>query len=202
MEKRKEVSTYQYPYPAEPRNWSEDERQYGRGLRRLFDILFSRKLQNVMIADKAITARNIDAGAVHLYHLREGFGTELDISENQAVTGLTDAAGAAQDTADTAVGAAADAQTAAADAQTTADTAASAASAAQDTANTAVSAAADAQATADRAVQAAATAQRTADGLTNLLMPVGITIIAAASPTWGTWTQTTVDTLTAWTRTA
>lgn len=195
MEKRKEVTTYQYPYPAEPRNWSDDERLYGRGLRRLFDILFSRKVQNVLIADKAVNARVIEDGAVQIRHLQEGLGTELDISDNQSVIDLANAAGGAQGTADQAV---LDAKAA----QGTADQAVRDAAAAQGTADGAVSAAASAQQTADSAVSAAAAAQGTANGLPDLLMPVGITIIASTSPSWGTWTQTTVDSKTAWTRTA
>ena len=137
MSTRKTVSFFQYPYPAEPRNWTEEERAYGRGLKRLFDILFSRKLQNVLIADKAVDARTIDDGAVQLHHLREGFGADLDITENESVTTLE--TGVAQ-------------------------------------------------------------AQSTADGLTDKLMPVGITVITSTSPSYGIWSQITVDGMTAWTR--
>jgi len=186
--RRKEVSSYQYPYPAEPKTWNDEERLYGRGLRRLFDILFSRKLQNVMIADGAINSRTIAEEAVQIRHLTEGFGSDLDITGNESITGLN---------------------TAVEDAQGTADQAAVDASAAQQTADRALTNAADAQNTADAAQQTAdqavldaAAAQQTAAGLTDLLMPIGITIIADTAPTWGTWTQTTVDTLTAWTRTA
>lgn len=195
MEKRKEVTTYQYPYPAEPRNWSDDERLYGRGLRRLFDILFSRKVQNVLIADKAVNARVIEDGAVQIRHLQEGLGTELDISDNQSVINLANATGGAQDTADQAV-------RDAAAAQGTANQAVQDAAAAQGTADQAVQDAAAAQQTADNAVSAAAAAQGTADSLTNKLMPVGITIIASSAPSWGAWVQTAVDSKTAWTRTA
>ena len=179
--RRKEVSSYQYPYPAEPRNWNDEERLYARGLRRLFDILFSRKLQNMMIADKAISARTIADGAVQIRHLTEGFGSDLDISGNDSVTTLNTAVSAAQRTADQAV---------------------LNASAAQRTADQAVLNASAAQRTADQAVLDAAAAKSTADGLTDKLMPIGITIIADTAPAWGTWTQITVDTMTAWTRTA
>ena len=223
MSTRKTVSFFQYPYPAEPRNWTEEERAYGRGLKRLFDILFSRKLQNVLIADKAVDARTIDDGAVGLHHLREGFGTDLDITENESVTtletgvsqaqstadGAVTAAAAAQSTADGAVTAAAAAQstadnavTAAAAAQSTADDAVTAATTAQSTADSAVTAATTAQSTADSAVTAATAAQSTADGLTDQLMPVGITVITPTSPSYGMWSQITVDGMTAWTRIA
>lgn len=209
MSTRKTVSFFQYPYPAEPRNWTEEERAYGRGLKRLFDILFSRKLQNVLIADKAVDARTIDDGAVQLHHLREGFGTDLDITENESVTTLETGVAQAQSTADGAVTAAAAAQQTAdrgvsdaAAAQSTADDAVTAAAAAQSTADDAVTAAAAAQSTADDAVQAASDAQDTADGLTDKLMPVGITVITPTSPSYGIWSQITVDGMTAWTRTA
>ena len=237
MNTRKTVSFFQYPYPAEPRNWTEEERAYGRGLKRLFDILFSRKLQNVLIADKAVNARTIDDGAVQLHHLREGFGTDLDITENESVTtletgvaqaqstadGAVTAAAAAQQTADRGVSDASNAMQAASDAQDTADGAVTAAAAAQSTADDAVTAAAAAQSTADGAVTAAAaaqstaddavtaaaaaqqtasTAQQTADGLTDKLMPVGITVITPTSPSYGTWSQTEVGGMTAWTRIA
>lgn len=194
-QRRKTVTSYQYPYPAEPKNWNDEERLYGRGLRRLFDILFSRKLQNVMIADKAINARVIDDGAVQIRHLTEGFGSDLDISSNDSVTTLNTAVSAAQGTADQAV---LDASAA----QGTADQAVLDAANAQGTADQAVLDASAAQGTADQAVLDAAAAQSTADGLTDKLMPIGITIIAETVPAWGTWTQITVDTLTAWTRTA
>lgn len=207
--KRKETTSYQYPYPAEPKTWNDEERLYGRGLRRLFDILFSRKLQNVMIEDKAINARVIADSSVQIRHLADGFGTDLDISDNGSITSLITATGDAQGTADQAVGDAAVAQgtadqavSDAAAAQGIADQAVLDAAAAQSTADQAVLDAAAAQGTADQAVSDAAAAQTTADGLTDKLMPIGITIIASTAPTWGTWTQTTVDTLTAWTRTA
>lgn len=194
-QRRKTVTSYQYPYPAEPRNWNDEERLYGRGLRRLFDILFSRKLQNVMIADKAVNARTIADEAVQIRHLTEGFGSDLDISGNDSVTTLNTAVSAVQGTADQAV---LDASAA----QGTADQAVLDAAAAKGIADQAVLDAASAQGTADQAVLDAAAAQSTADGLTDKLMPVGITIIADTVPAWGTWTQITVDTLTAWTRTA
>ena len=216
MSTRKTVSFFQYPYPAEPRNWTEEERAYGRGLKRLFDILFSRKLQNVLIADKAVNARTIDDGAVQLHHLREGFGTDLDITENESVTTLetgveqaqstaddaVTAAAAAQQTADRGVSDASNAMQAARDAQSTADDAVTAAAAAQSTADDAVTAATTAQSTADSAVTAATAAQSTADGLTDQLMPVGITVIIPTSPSYGMWSQITVDGMTAWTRIA
>ena len=216
MNTRKTVSFFQYPYPAEPRNWTEEERAYGRGLKRLFDILFSRKLQNVLIADKAVDARTIDDGAVGLHHLREGFGTDLDITENESVTTLetgvsraqstadnaATAAAAAQQTADRGVSDASNAMQAARDAQSTADDAVTAAAAAQSTADDAVTAATTAQSTADSAVTAATAAQSTADGLTDQLMPVGITVITPTSPSYGMWSQITVDGMTAWTRIA
>lgn len=99
---RKVVTGYQYPYPAEPKTWNDEERLYGRGLRRLFDTLFSRKVQ--------------------IQHLADGFGKDLDISDNASIR--------------------------------------------------------------------------------DKLMPVGITIITETVPDWGEWEQTTVDTMTAWTRTA
>ena len=190
MSTRKTVSFFQYPYPAEPRNWTEEERAYGRGLKRLFDILFSRKLQNVLIADKAVDARTIDDGAIQLHHLREGFGTDLDITENESVTTLETGVSQAQSTADGAV-------TAAAAAQQTAD------QGVLDASN-AMQAASDAQDTADDAVTAAAAAQSTADGLTDQLMPIGITVIMDTSPAFGTWVEVTnigLD-VSAWRRTA
>jgi len=40
----RQVSTgNQYPYPAVPRKWDAEERQFSQGLRGLFNILFSRK---------------------------------------------------------------------------------------------------------------------------------------------------------------
>ena len=163
---RKEVTLYQYPYPNEPKNWTQEERMYGQGLRRLFDILFSRKLQNVLIADNAINSRTIADKAVEIRHTADGFGSVLDISENETIT------------------------TMAGDIQT-----------AQNTADGAVTAAGNAQSTADGAVTAAENAQSTANGIPNLLYPVGATVIMASAPSFGTWTQTEISGLTAWTRT-
>ena len=123
---QKNASTgYQYPYPPEPRSWGQEERQFSNGLRRLFDILFSKKLQNVLIADGAVNGRTIASGAIGLRHLVSGFGAALDISDNATVGSLENAmteiareTDAAQSTADGAV-------TAAAAAQSTADGAAS-----------------------------------------------------------------------------
>ena len=133
-----------------------------------------------MIADGAITSRNIKTGNVRLVHLADGVGAGLDISENETIAALDDAVSEAQGTAD--------------DAQDAAETAQSAAEAAQGTAD-------DAKDAAETAQAAAEAAQNTADGLKDLLMPVGITIIKATAPTFGTWTATTVDSKTAWTRT-
>ena len=102
MSTRKAASFYQYPYPAEPRNWTDEERAYGRGLRKLFDILFSRKLQNVLIADKAVNSRTIDDKAIHLHHLRDGFGADLDITENESITSLETGVTQAQEAAESA----------------------------------------------------------------------------------------------------
>lgn len=89
---QKNVSTgYQYPYPPEPRSWGQEERQFSNGLRRLFDILFSKKLQNVLIADGAVNGRTIAEKSVALRHLVEGFGDELDISRNATIESLDDA---------------------------------------------------------------------------------------------------------------
>ena len=157
---------YQYPFPPDPTKWGQEERAYSRGLRNLFDILFARKLQGIMIADGAVTSRTIKAGNVGLTHLAEGIGTGIDISGNETIAALDDAVSEAQGTADDAMDAAEDAQSAAED-----------------------------------AMDAAETAQNTADGLKDLLMPVGITIICATAPAFGTWTATTIDSQTAWTRT-
>lgn len=224
------TSTFQqYPYPPEPSKWTHEERMYAQGLRRLFDILFSRKLQNALIADGAVTSRNIKQKSVALGHLVDGFGSSLDITENQSVINLESDTSTAQATADDAVADAAAAQRTAdlatldaAAAQRTADDAVADAAAAQSTADQAVLDAADAQqtaddavadaaaaqSTADQAVQDAAAAQQTANGkasaadVQSIAMPVGITIIATAAPSFGTWSQTTVDSMTAWTRTA
>ena len=123
---QKNASTgYQYPYPPEPRSWGQEERQFSNGLRQLFDILFSKKLQNVLIADGAVNGRTIASGAIGLRHLVSGFGAALDISDNAIVGSLENTmteiareTDAAQSTADGAV-------TAAAAAQSTADGAAS-----------------------------------------------------------------------------
>ena len=89
---QKNASTgYQYPYPPEPRSWGQEERQFSNGLRRLFDILFARKLQNVLIADGAVNGRTIAEKSVALRHLVEGFGDELDISRNATIESLDDA---------------------------------------------------------------------------------------------------------------
>lgn len=216
MSTRKAASFYQYPYPAEPRNWTDEERAYGRGLRKLFDILFSRKLQNVLIADKAVNSRTIDDKAIHLHHLRDGFGADLDITENESITSLETGVTQAQEAAESAAasatasrqaaeGSAASASTA----QQAAESAAASATAAQQdasgavtAASSAITAASTAQQTADGAVTAAAAAQQTADGLTDKLMPVGITVITPTSPSYGTWSQTEVGGMAAWTRTA
>lgn len=205
MSGRKKVFTnYQYPFPAEPSKWDQEERNFSQGLRHLFDILFSRKVQNVLIADGAVTSRNIKSESVGLRHLVNGFGRDLDISDNETVGLLTSDIEAAQNTADDAV---ADAATA----QSTADAAASAASNAQTTANTAVSSAAAAQSTADGAVTAAAealstanSAQSTADAVPNTLYPIGIIILNNTAPSFGTWEQVDigVQAVTAWRRTA
>lgn len=209
MSTRKAASFYQYPYPAEPRNWTDEERAYGRGLKKLFDILFSRKLQNILIADKAVNSRTIDDGAIHLHHLRDGFGADLDITENESITsletGVTQAEQAAESAATSATAsqqAAEGSATSASTAQQAAESAAVSAAAAQQDASGAVTAAAAAQQTADGAATAASNAQQTADGLTDKLMPVGITVITPTSPSYGTWSQITVDGMTAWTRTA
>lgn len=123
---RKETTYFNYPYPAEPRGWTQEERIYGQGLRHLFDILFSRKVQNMLIADDAITTRNIKPGSVTTDRMAEGFGTFLDISENESVTGLQDAVTGLQD-------AVTDLQTAVETAQSTAAAAAAAAAAVRDT---------------------------------------------------------------------
>ena len=223
MSTRKAASFYQYPYPAEPRNWTDEERAYGRGLRKLFDILFSRKLQNVLIADKAVNSRTIDDKAIHLYHLRDGFGADLDITENESITSLETGVTQAQEAAESAAasatasrqaaeGSAASASTAqqaAKSAAASANTAQQSASTAQQSASSAVATAeaaqqtaSTAQQTASTAQQTASTAQQTADGLTDKLMPVGITVITPTSPSYGTWSQTEVGGMTAWTRTA
>lgn len=170
---KRATTGYQYPFPQDPEKWGYEERAYSRGLRNLFDILFARKLTSALIADDAITSRNIKEGSIGLTHVVTGFGKGLDISENETIAGLDDAVIEAQGTAD-------DAQDAAEDAQTAAEAA---------------------QGTADDALEAANTAQSTADGLKDLLMPVGITVISATAPSFGTWTATTVDSKTAWTRT-
>lgn len=124
--KRKETTYFNYPYPAEPRDWTREERLYGQGLRRLFDILFSRKVQNVLIADDAITTRNIKPGSVTVDRLAEGLGEFLDISQNESITTLQgDVADMSEDISDM--------QTAVETAQSTADAAASAAAAVQNT---------------------------------------------------------------------
>lgn len=201
---KKVFTNYQYPFPAEPSKWDQEERNFSQGLRHLFDILFSRKVQNVLIADGAVTSRNIKSESVGLRHLVNGFGRDLDISDNETVGLLTSGIEAAQDTADDAV---ADAATA----QSTADAAASAASNAQTTADSAGTAAANAQRTADNAASAAATAQSTAnnaknaaDAVPNTLYPIGIIILNSTAPGVGTWTQVDigVPAVTAWQRTA
>lgn len=40
------ISSYQYPFPMIPKNWGRDEMQFAQGLRRLFDILFAKKVSN------------------------------------------------------------------------------------------------------------------------------------------------------------
>ena len=170
---RNASTNYQYPFPQDPEKWGYEERMYSRGLRHLFDMLFARKLQSSMIADDAVTSRTIKDGSIGLAKVAEGFGKGLDISENETIAGIDDAVSEAQGTAD-------DAQDAAEDAQ---------------------SAAEQAQETADNALEAAGTAQTTADGLKDLLMPIGITVICATAPAFGTWVTTTVDQKTAWTRT-
>ena len=111
MSGRKKVFTnYQYPFPAEPSKWDQEERNFSQGLRHLFDILFSRKVQNVLIADDAVTSRNIKSESVGLRHLVNGFGRDLDISGNETVARLTDIIETAQETADDAVADAAAAQ--------------------------------------------------------------------------------------------
>lgn len=177
MSERKKVFTnYQYPFPAEPSKWDQEERNFSQGLRHLFDILFSRKVQNVLIADGAVTSRNIKSESVGLRHLVNGFGRDLDISGNETVARLTDKIDGAQETADDAV---ADA----AAAQRTADNAASAAATAQSTANN---------------------AQNAADAVPNTLYPIGIIILNGTAPGFGTWTQVDigVPAVTAWQRTA
>lgn len=122
----KETTYFNYPYPAEPRDWTREERLYGQGLRRLFDILFSRKVQNVLIADDAITTRNIKAGSVTANKVADGFGSSLDISGNESITTLQG------DVADMS-GDISDLQTAVQTAQSTADDAAIAAAAVPNT---------------------------------------------------------------------
>ncbi len=97
---------YQYPYPNEPSKWGFEERQFSQGLRHLFDMLFSRKLQNVLIADGAVNGRTIAKGSVALRHLVEDFGKDLDISENESITELAEDVSGAQSTADSAASAA------------------------------------------------------------------------------------------------
>lgn len=220
----KNASTnYQYPYPAEPRNWNTDERQFSQGLRRLFDILFARKLQGVMIADGAVNGRTIAEASVAQRHLVDGFGAALDISENPDMVHATAAAGAAQNAAAAAAVAAAAAQgtantgvAAAGAAQNAADAASVAAAAAQGTADTGVAAAADAQATANRAVTAASVAKQTADdavtaagaaqadvdALPDVFFPVGTIVMMTEAPSFGTWEEIDLglQDVTAWKR--
>lgn len=172
---------YQYPYPPEPRSWGQEERQFSNGLRRLFDILFSKKLQNVLIADGAVNGRTIAKESIALRHLVPGFGENLDISENAAVESLENTmtevaieAGQAQSTADSAV-------TAAAVAQSTADGAVTAAGVAQSTADTAVSA---------------------VSALPGNLFPVGTIVMMDSAPSFGSWEsfELGIQDVTAWKR--
>jgi len=166
---QKNASTgYQYPYPPEPRSWGQEERQFSNGLRRLFDILFSKKLQNVLIADGAVNGRTIASGAIGLRHLVSGFGAALDISDNATVGSLENAMTEIARETD----------------------------AAQSTADGAVTAAAAAQSTADGAVTAAAAAQSTADGaasgvaaLPGQLFPVGTIVMMSSAPGFGSWEE-------------
>lgn len=192
----KNASTnYQYPYPAEPRNWNTDERQFSQGLRRLFDILFARKLQGVMIADGAVNGRTIAEASVAQRHLVDGFGAALDISENPDMVHATAAAGAAQNAADAA-------SVAAAAAQGTADTGVAAAADAQATANRAVTAASVAKQTADDAVTAAGAAQADVDALPDVFFPVGTIVMMTEAPSFGTWEEIDLglQDVTAWKR--
>ena len=179
----KNASTnYQYPYPAEPRNWNTDERQFSQGLRRLFDILFARKLQGVMIADGAVNGRTLAEASVAQRHLVDGFGAELDISENPDMVHATAAAGAAQNAADAAA-------VAAAAAQGTANTGVAAAGAAQNAAAAAATAASAAQQTADDAATAADAAQAEVDALPDVFFPVGTIVMTDEAPSFGTWEE-------------
>lgn len=184
MSERKKVSTnFHYPYPAEPEKWGQEERRFSQGLRQLFDILFARKVQNVLIADNAITSRNIKSKSIGLSHLADGFGASLDITENTTITDI-------QSNVETA--------------QSTADDAAEAASAAQITADDAAAAASAAQSTADDAAESASSAQSTADGIPSIIYPVGIIIIKSTAPSFGTWEEVDIglQNATAWQRTA
>lgn len=174
-------TNYQYPYPAEPRNWNPEERQFSQGLRRLFDILFARKLQNVMLADGAVNARTVAKGVIGQRHLVPGFGTALDIGSNPTALRLTTEVGAAQHTADIAE---------------------SAAAIAQHTANSAGSAAAAAQSTADTAKRTANTAVNAVTALPDELFPVGTIVMMDTAPTFGAWEafELGIPDVTAWKR--
>lgn len=208
------ASSYQYPFPAIPKEWKRDEMQFAFGLRHLFDILFSKKVSSVLIGDGAVVSRNIAKKAVGLSHVADEFGAELDISGNSSVTGLNASVNAAQSRADSAY-------TAAGNAQSAADNAASAASQAQQTANTAVTNAAAAQSAADNAASAvsnledtvqdlqsavtnaqytassaanaANSAQNMIQRLPDTLYPVGIIIIANDVPfDFGVWSEVNI----------
>lgn len=218
MSEKKTYSNYQYPYPPEPSKWDQEERRFSQGLKHLFDQLFSRKLQNVLIADGAVNGRTIKAKSIALRHLVDGFGEQLDISENDAITGLEGALDVLEEAVDGVQSAVADAASAASAAQSTADSAVSAASTAQQTADSAVSTASAAQQTASNAASAASTAQQTAsgaasaasaaqqtaDGIPNTVYPIGCIVMMNAAPSFGTWAQIDIglEDITAWQRTA
>lgn len=88
---KKTAANYQYPFPLIPKNWGHDEMQFAQGIRRLFDILFSKKVSSVLLADGSVTSRILAKKAVAVANLVDGFGEALDISENESVESLEEA---------------------------------------------------------------------------------------------------------------
>lgn len=91
LTQNKQVNSLQYPFPAVPQSWSQEEKQFAQGLRRVFDILFSKKVSSVLLADGSVTSRILAKKAVALSNLIDGFGETLDISENESVESLEEA---------------------------------------------------------------------------------------------------------------
>lgn len=89
---KKTSANYQYPFPLIPKKWGHDEMQFAQGIRRLFDLLFSKKVQSVLLADESVTSRVLAPKAVALKHIADGFGAALDISGNASITELDRAA--------------------------------------------------------------------------------------------------------------